>query len=437
MVPNLDNSNPRWIALQIILQVLQRGRSLDDIFNSDWYQRHDIDKRDLAFARELTYGFCRWQTVLTELLSKQMKKPLRNKDQDVEVILLLGLYQLLVLKTESHAAVNETVKLVKYRKKAWARGLVNGTLRQLIRDQIAIEPDGLVHSYPDWILQRIRQDWGPQADEILSAGNQRAPMTLRVNLSKKSVSEYLTELNEAGLDAQQHSLVPTAVELKQACDVELLPGFSRGLVSVQDASAQIAAGLLQLQPGMRVLDACAAPGGKSIHMLENCDRLELDALDVSEERLQRVQQNLDRCGLSARLVAGDAATPGKWHDGKLYQRILADVPCSASGVIRRHPDIKLLRRDSDLKALVKHQQSIVHSLWGLLEPGGLMLFSSCSIFKDENELQIVRFIEANSDCTEIVPADVLWGQRRAAGFQILPGPSNMDGFYYALLQKSI
>ncbi|MFT5739540.1 MAG: 16S rRNA (cytosine967-C5)-methyltransferase, partial [Gammaproteobacteria bacterium] len=201
LVPNLNNNNPRWLALQIILQVLQRGRSLDDILNSDWYQKHDIEKRDLAFARELAYGFCRWQSILTEQLSKQMKKPLRDKDQDVEVILLIGLYQLLVLKTDPHAAVNETVKLVKYLKKSWARGLVNGILRQLIRDQVTIENECLVNSYPDWILQRVRQDWGPEAESILIAGNLRAPMTLRINLSKKSVPEYLAELSDVGLEA--------------------------------------------------------------------------------------------------------------------------------------------------------------------------------------------------------------------------------------------
>lgn len=439
---NLDKSNPhwivpRWIALQIILQVVDRGRTLDEILSSDWYLGSAADKRDLAFARELAYGVSRWYSSLQSMLKPRLKKPLRNKDSDVEIILLLGLYQLLYIKTDVHAAVNETVKLAAMQKKPWARGLVNAILRQIVRDEVEISVENHALSYPQWIVEKLRKDWGQQADSVLEAGNQRAPMTLRINLAKTTLSDYLATLLTAENEAVANELVATSIELKNPCDVYALPGFEAGLVSVQDASAQLAAPLLQCEKGMKVLDACAAPGGKSVHLLELYPELKLDALDQSPLRMERVSQNLKRAGKEARLIVGDAGNSTDWFDGAQYDRILADLPCSASGVIRRHPDIKLLRRPADIKRLVELQRSLLASLWALLKPGGKLLYSTCSIFKDENENQLLAFVESNQDCEELKLERADWGERRPMGYQILPGKSNMDGFYYALLHKAV
>jgi 16S rRNA (cytosine967-C5)-methyltransferase len=420
-----------------MLQLFNRGRSLDDIFASEWYQSIKADKRDLSFSRELSYGLCRWYFTLADLLDKRLQKPLRDKDVDIEIILLLGLYQLLVIKTDVHAAVNETVKLAQFQKKGWARGLINGVLRKVIRDELELDSNAVMDSYPEWLVSRVNNDWGDQADQVLVAGNQRAPMTLRVDTSRNTVDDSLKALHKADIAAQGNSLVASAIELETPVDVLLLPGFDQGALSVQDASAQIAAVLLDCKPGMRVLDACAAPGGKSAHLLQMSDGIELDALDQSETRLERVQQNLLRIGKSARLIAGDASETTAWFDGRAYDRILADVPCTASGVVRRHPDIKLLRRESDVKNLVEQQKRILFSLWELLKPGGILLYSTCSIFKDENEHQVSSFIEATRDCSEIPLDQATWGAPVSYGRQILPGRLNMDGFYYALLQKAL
>lgn len=428
-------SNPRWIALQVLLQLLDRGRSLDDIFNSDWFQSLAAEKRDISLSRELVSGLCRWHGLLKPLLDSRMQKPLRARDLDIEVILLLGLYQLLVMKTDAHAAVNETVKLAQKQKKGWARGLINGVLRQLIRDRVEVDKADLAKAYPDWMLARIRRDWGDQADQALLAGNARAPMTLRVDIRQLSIEDSIQMLGKQDMTATPSDYVRSAAMLDAPCDVALLPGFASGKMSVQDAAAQIAAGLLDCVPGMHVLDACAAPGGKTAHLLQMTDSLELDALDQSETRLQRVQSNLQRIDKKAQLLVGDATDPTDWFNGEAYDRILADVPCSASGVIRRNPDIKLLRRESDIMPMLRQQRQILDALWGLLKPGGKMLYSTCSIFKDENEHQIGEFVESHNDCVELPITGVPWGEPRTHGRQILPGPHDMDGFYYALLQK--
>ena len=432
----MDKLNPRWIALQVLLQLLDHGRSLDHIFSSDWYQSLAAEKRDISLSRELVSGLCRWYGLLKPLLDSRMQKPLRVRDRDIEVILLLGLYQLLVMKTDAHAAVNETVKLAQKQNKGWARGLINGLLRQLIRDRVEVDRADLANAYPDWMIARIRRDWGDQADQALLAGNARAPMTLRVDIRQLSVEDCIHLLGRQDMTATPSDCVSSAIMLDAPCDVALLPGFASGKLSVQDAAAQIAAGLLDCAPGMRVLDACAAPGGKTAHLLQMTDALELDALDRSETRLQRVQANLRRIDKKAQLLVGDATHPAEWFNGETYDRILADVPCSASGVIRRNPDIKLLRRESDIMSLLRQQRQILDALWDLLKPGGKMLYSTCSIFKDENEHQIEAFVESHPDCVELPITAVSWGQPGTHGRQILPGPHDMDGFYYALLQKN-
>jgi 16S rRNA (cytosine967-C5)-methyltransferase len=429
--------NPRWIALQVLLQVIEQGRSLDDVFHSDWFLSLPAAKRDLALCREIAFGLCRWYFALAALLTQRLQKPLRARDRDIEVVLLIGLYQLLVMQTEAHAAVNEAVKLTLAQKKKWASGLVNAVLRGVVRDNLALEASADAQAYPQWMREKIQADWAGQSEAILRAGNQRPPMTLRVDTRQIEVEQPLSALVAQGIGAHEHGEVDGAILLDSACDVADLPGFAEGKLSVQDAAAQLAAQLLDCKPGARVLDACAAPGGKTIHLLQCYPAIELDALDNSAARLERLRQNLQRSGLTARILVGDAAVAADWYDGRQYDAILADVPCSASGVLRRHPDIKLLRRESDIMSLRAQQAKILDALWPLLKPGGKMLYSTCSIFKDENEAQVAEFLQRHADAEEISLAAANWGELRPHGRQILPGSSNMDGFYYALLTRLV
>jgi len=422
-----DSKNARQQALAVLQQVLSEGESLSTALPAI---QADTDPQDRAFIQMLVYGVCRWYWRLEALLKPLLKKPLKAKDRDVQLLLLLGLYQLLDTRVPDYASVDATVKLVP-RKKAWAAGLVNGVLRNFLRQreqleqQLEHDPQGF-YAHPRWIIERLQQDWPEHWQQVLQANNQQAPMVLRINRQKISRDDYLAQLSQPATP-----LAPgQGLELQQACEVSQLPGYQQGWFSVQDGGAQLAATLLDLQPGQRVLDACAAPGGKTCHMLELQPELQLQALDVSAQRLQRVQENLDRLGLSAELRCADAASPEDWWDGRPFDRILLDVPCSATGVIRRHPDIKLLRRADDIPRLVATQQQMLRRAWTLLAPGGRLLYATCSVFKAENE----EFLRDTPDAEEIaILAD--WGEAREHGRQILPGQQGMDGFYYGLLQK--
>jgi 16S rRNA (cytosine967-C5)-methyltransferase len=392
-------------------------------------------RRDLALCREIAFGLCRWYFALSALLTQRLQKPLRARDRDIEIVLLIGLYQVLVMQTGAHAAVNETVKLALAQKKKWASGLVNAVLRGVLRENLALAASADAQAYAQWMREKLQADWVGQSEAILHAGNQRPPMTLRVDTRQIDVELQLSALVAQGIGARRHSEVDGAIELDSACDVADLPGFGEGKLSVQDAAAQLAAQLLDCKPGAHVLDACAAPGGKTMHLLQRYPAIELDALDSSAARLDRLRQNLQRSGHSARILVGDAAVVTDWYDGRQYDAILADVPCSASGVLRRHPDIKLLRRESDIIPLCAQQAKILDALWPLLKPGGKMLYSTCSIFKDENETQVAEFLQRHPDALEISLEAANWGELRPHGRQILPGTSNMDGFYYALLTR--
>ena len=423
-------------ALEVCLAVLQ-GQSLADALEPAL--RELADDRERGFCSELCYGFCRHYFQLRKLLQERLAKPLKKRDLDVEVILLLGLYQLNHTRVGNHAAVNESVRLLQRRGKGWARGLVNALLRGYLRDrEAAVVPEEFIEadSYPAWMQQRIRADWPDQAETLFAAGNARAPMSLRVDGRRLSREQALRDLADAGIEAEAHPLVETALLLARPVPVDRLPGFSQGLVSVQDAAAQLAAPLLDCAPGERVLDACAAPGGKTLHLLQRTPEIELLALDKDEQRLQRVRENLDRAGLSAELRAADAADVDAWHDGRPFDRILLDAPCSASGILRRHPDIKLLRREADIPALAQQQRRLLQALWPLLRPGGRLVYATCSIFREENEQQIERFQRDHPDSVEVTPNAVQWGQSRPFGRQILTGDQAMDGFYYAVLEKA-
>ncbi|MGZ8221152.1 MAG: 16S rRNA (cytosine(967)-C(5))-methyltransferase RsmB, partial [Methylobacter sp.] len=364
-------------------------------------------------------------------------KPL--KDADVKALALVGLYQLKFMRVKPHAAVSETVLAA--RKKPWAKSLINAVLRTYLLDQ-----EGLEHkadkcqvaalSHPDWLVKQIEQDWPEQALRIFLENNQQPPMVLRVNLSKTSREDYLQLLTGQDIAAEPVSFCPSAIMLDKPVPVDLLPGFAGGLVSVQDTAAQLAAGLLDVQPGHRVLDVCAAPGGKTAHILETQPQLkELVAVDIDESRMQRVGENLQRLNLHAKLVVGDAAKTQDWWDGQPFDRILLDAPCSALGVIRRHPDIKLLRRAEDIGQLQALQKSILQAVWPLLAPGGLLLYATCSILKQENEQQVQAFLAEHADAVEL-SIDADWGVAGVCGRQILTGESAMDGFYYARLVKA-
>ncbi len=429
--------SPRQLALEICLSLLQRGASLDDLLEQQ-LTRLDSE-RDRAFCSELCYGFCRYYFLLQRHLAQRLKKSLKARDRDVQVILLLGLYQIRFMRVEDHAAVNESVKLLHKRKKAWAKGLVNALLRGYIRDMPAAQGDTLqgdeqAQTYPQWMCQTIRQDWPQQAEQVLRAGNERAPMTLRVDLSRHTIADYLQALQAAGIAAQAHPLIDSAIVLQRPQAVDALPGFAEGVVSVQDASAQIAAYLLDLKPGQHVLDACAAPGGKTLHILQTVNEISLVALDKDAGRLSRVEENLQRAGSRATLLVADAAETDDWFDGRQFDRILLDAPCSASGILRRHPDIRLLRKAADITSLAAQQQRLLSAMWPLLKPGGLLLYSTCSIFKEENERQLERFLAQQDNGMEVALNSVQWGQPCSVGRQILPR-GDMDGFYYALLRK--
>ncbi len=433
--------NTRLVAARVLSRVLQDGQSLTAALDQAF---SGIEaSKDRAFIQALCYGVCRQFHRLDFILSQLLDKPL--KDADVKALALVGLYQLNFMRVKPHAAVSETVLAA--RKKPWAKSLLNAVLRTYLREQEGLENkaekfQSAAVSHPAWLIKQIEQDWPDLAKQILLENNLQPPLVLRVNLAKTSCEQYLHLLAEQDIAAEAVNFCPSAIRLDKPVQVDLLPGFAEGLASVQDTAAQLAAGLLAVQPGQRVLDVCAAPGGKTAHILESQPQLaELVAVDIDEARMQRVSENLQRLNLSAKLVVGDAANPATWWDGKLFDRILLDAPCSALGVIRRHPDIKILRRAEDIGQLQALQKAILQAIWPLLAPGGVMVYATCSILKQENEQQIQAFLTANTDAIELPlfpnaseeTAD--WGVAGVCGRQIITGESAMDGFYYAKIGK--
>ncbi|WP_290652317.1 16S rRNA (cytosine(967)-C(5))-methyltransferase RsmB [Aquisalimonas sp.] len=393
-----------------------------------------------ALAQELAYGALRWYPRLCWVLDQLLERPLRRRDRDVHAVLIVGLYQCLDTRIPEHAAVSETVAAARALGRRRASGLVNAVLRRCLRERTSLQAGWQAlpsarYAHPDWLLARFREAWPANWEALIEANNARPPMTLRVNRRQRAREAYLGELQCIGVGANAHPLAPDAIVLDEPVGVERLPGFAGGAVSVQDAAAQQAAVLLAPEPGERVLDLCAAPGGKSSHVLECQPALaELVAVDLESVRLERLHENLRRLGLSARVIQGDAAEPGHWWDGVAYDRILLDAPCSASGVIRRHPDIKLLRQAADLDGLQALQKRLLAAAWPLLAPGGMLLYVTCSVLPMENE-QVVRPFAAEREDVVVRMIDAAWGQATDHGRQILSGESGMDGFYYACLVK--
>jgi len=397
---------------------------------------------DAALVQEICYGVCRQFFALQSVVDQRLDRPLRNKDSDIYALLLAGAYQVFCMRIPDHAAVNESVQATRILKKPWAGSLVNGVLRKLIANKAdwmsladtAVEQVRWLH--PAWLIQQLQQDWPQRWPTILEANNQRPPMTLRVNTRQTGRDEYLDLLSQAGIGARQGRLADTALYLEEPCPVQQLPGFSQGMVSVQDEASQLVPALLGLEAGMNVLDACAAPGGKTCHCLESEPSLSgLTALDISASRAESIAANLQRLGLQARIAVADASRPDHWWDGTPFQRILLDAPCSATGVIRRHPDIKILRRHEDLGDLAQRQWHLLNALWPCLAENGLLLYTTCSVTKLENESVISRFLQARQDAKhQAFVAD--WGVECRYGRQLFPEAGGNDGFYFALLRKT-
>ncbi|MDP3010464.1 MAG: 16S rRNA (cytosine(967)-C(5))-methyltransferase RsmB [Methylococcales bacterium] len=428
--------NTRLIAARVLARVLQDGQSLTTALDSPAFI-YDSPK-DKAFVQAISFGVCRQYHRLDFILSQLLDKPL--KDSEVKALVLVGLYQLSFMRVKPHAAVSETVSALA-KKKSWAKGLLNALLRRYLREQDTLEAQAnqdavAAVSHPDWLMQRIEHDWADHAAHILHENNQQPPMVLRLNLARTERDSYLQRLADLGITGTAVAFCPSAIVLEKPVAVDLLPDFADGWVSVQDTAAQLAAGLLDVQAGQRVLDLCAAPGGKTAHIFEAQPQLkELVAVDVEASRMQRVTDNCQRLKLSPTLIVGDAADPASWWNGELFERILVDAPCSALGVIRRHPDIKLLRRPEDIAVLQCLQRDILNAAWSMLAAGGVLLYATCSVLKQENEQQIDDFLAAHPDAAEL-PIHADWGIATTHGRQVLTGMESMDGFYYARLVKN-
>ncbi len=430
----------RASAAEVVDAVVSSGRSLDRALAS---AGEHVAPDDHSLLRLLSYGALRHHWRLQAAINTLLNRPLRARDSVVNALLAIGLYQLSDTRIPDHAAVSETVDAVRFLRRPKLAPLVNAVLRRALRDRVLdTEPvdDEAVFNHPQWLIDALRNDWPDDWAGILDANNERAPMWLRVNPAHGSAADYLQRLNEVDISGELLAAAPQAVRLAEPQSIEILPGFAAGHASVQDAAAQLAAPWLLDGLSGRVLDACAAPGGKSGHLLElGGDRIDLTCIDVDAARLGGVAANLERLGLDATISCGDASNPEEWWDGERYNGILLDAPCSASGVIRRHPDIKLLRRAGDIDALGRTQRAMLDALWPLLAPGGRLLYVTCSSLAAENDAIVARFLADNDDARE---NDVLQNNNirdlmrdKACGFQVLPGMQDLDGFYFACLER--
>jgi 16S rRNA (cytosine967-C5)-methyltransferase len=427
----------RAVAARIIRGVAIDGRSLNHELRQ---QLNNVKEADRSLCQQLCYGVMRQYPALQWLTQQLLNKPIKKKEFEAEALILLGLYQLRAMRTPAHAAISETVNAAKQLNKQWASGLINACLRNYQRKnkdlEATLSSNIVAHTaHPEWLIKRYQLDWGEAFDDIVTANNAQPPMMLRVNPNQNSRDDYLNKVLNGQIEAEALSETNHGILLKQPCDVALLPDFFEGAVSVQDGAAQCVAPLLDLKDNQSILDACAAPGGKTGHILESANALDVTAVDISAERLAQVQENLDRLGFTAKLVVGDAAAPNSWSDGHQFDRILIDAPCSGTGVIRRHPDIKLLRRETDIDELVKLQKSILDKLWPLLKKNGRMVYTTCSALKAENEQQIGDFLTRHQDAHEVRVATPP-ASERPFGYQRLPGEDGMDGFFYACIERS-
>lgn len=438
------------LAAKLLSKVIFKKNSLSAVFEES--KELADESVDRPFIQEICYGVLRWYYKLVAIENRLLHKPLKSNQSELQCLLLIGLYQLMYMSVPEYAVVSNTVSAVKSLKKSWAAGLVNKILRRFIRekDSILLEVDKNIvarFAHPQWLIDEIKKAWPQQWEKILEANNKRAPMTLRVNRLKISAADYLQKLSESGISgfvldkcasSEKNKYPPQAIQLEKSVPVSQLPGFSEGLCSIQDASGQNVAFLLDLTPGQRVLDACAAPGSKTCHILEMEPKLEaLFAIDKDPERITKIKENINRLGhkdKNIRLISADASQTQEWWDGELFDRILLDAPCSATGVIRRHPDIKILRRPEDIEQLVQEQRLLINGLWPLLKPTGKLVYSTCSVLPQENQQQINEFLLHHKDARH-GEISIKNGLHLKYGHQLLPELNGPDGFYFCILEK--
>ena len=436
--------NARLTAANILHQVAQHGRSLQDVFNEQ--VPSDCSSTNHGLIKELVYGVLRIRSQLTFISNKLLNSPLKNKDALVLELICIGIYQLLAHATADYASVSETVNAAKSCKQPWAPSLVNKLLRRFqaekttFIEQLKHAPEETLYAHPKWLLSALKSAWPSQWQAIAEANNTQPPMSLRVNEQQQNRSSYLQKLTASDLLAKITKLNSTGITLDKPTPINRIPDFQQGSCSIQDLAGQQVISFLDLKPGQRVLDACAAPGGKTCHMLEAEKNLErLVAIDQDPTRMLKIKENINRLQLphnNLQLVLADITHTKEWWDGSAFDRILVDAPCSATGVIRRHPDIKLLRRETDIQLQVQLQNRILNNLWPLLKKGGRLVYTTCSILPAENQQLIQQFLKEHKDAKEI-KHEVSWALATNPGYQLLPGNNyNTDGFYYATLTKS-
>jgi 16S rRNA (cytosine967-C5)-methyltransferase len=432
-------ANLRALAARCTFAVVDKGRSLSDELPQ---QIAKIDIKDKGLLQELCYGVLRHLPELEHDVRDFIKKPFSGKQRVGHFLLLVGIYQIKYTRIPDHAAFNETVSACKPLKCDHLKGVINGVLRNFQRQQTQLTgkslptvpklPEAIAFNHPSWFIKKLQSGYPDNWQDILKANMQRPPMWLRVNVLHHSIDQYLTLLVAEKIAYSYVDEKSSAIRLTDAIDVNNLPGFQLGWVSIQDGAAQQAALLLDCQPDDNVLDCCAAPGGKTCHILEYSPKIKaLTAIDIEASRLLRIHENLQRLNLQAQVITADASTPEKWWNGVLFDRILLDAPCSGTGVIRRHPDIKWLRKSQDIAVLADLQQDILKNVWSLLKPGGTLLYATCSVLPEENSQQIQHFVAENSDAEHIA----ITNNVNDVGWQILSNDNSMDGFYFAKLVK--
>jgi 16S rRNA (cytosine967-C5)-methyltransferase len=433
----VSGNSCRAVAATTLAQVIAGGSSLNEPLAAGLAE---VKPEDRALLQQLCYGSLRSYQRLNAVLRQLLKKPLKRKDADIEALILCGLYQLLEMRTPDHAAISTSVEACRVLGKPWATGLVNGVLRRCSRESgrlLAALDEAAQSSHPRWLLEALKSAWPEHFLDIVNANNGHPPMCLRINTRKTHREDYLRLLEQAEISAHPCAQAVDGIRLATPIDVSRLPGFDDGLVSVQDEAAQFAAAIMQAAPGDRVLDACAAPGGKACHILEGQAQLGgLVAMDLNPARLQRLHENLNRLQLSAEVIIGDGRQPPESLAGESFDHILVDAPCSGTGVIRRHPDIKLLRQASDIPGFATLQLSILKGVWPLLRSGGRLLYVTCSVLPEENNELIEAFLQCTS-AAQLLPLALPWGLDLNGARQLLPTPDGTDGLFYALLQKVI
>ncbi len=426
-------SNPRICAASILTEVVADKKSLNAVIDTA------RKSSEMALTKQLCFGTCRYYFQLKHIQKNFLKKSIKAKEMQVEMLLLCALYELIYLNTQPHAVVNETVEALKIIKKHWAVKLINGILRNFLRqksqqlENLTKNPVAF-YAHPLWLIEKIKKAYPTDFQKILAENNKKAPMILRVNQQKITTQNYLEKLKAHDIEASTSPICDSAIVLKSACQVQALPGFFEGECSIQDVHAQLAVNLLPVDATHRVLDACAAPGGKSAHLLEKFSNdLDLTVLDVDAHRIPLVLENFERLHLSAKILTADATALNDWWDKNAFDRILLDAPCSATGVIRRHPDIKLLRQESDIAQLQKTQRALLKTLWQTLKSGGKLLYCTCSVLPEENMENIQWFLQTTQNATI---QRLSLASSTTTGLQKLPGDACGDGFYYCLLNKA-